>query len=108
MTGNFNALACNAPVTKRGAGQALSRVEKWLAAEAVHLALWIPVGVGIGISIWQFGGADGTASILFFCAAIAACNLVDLVVSDRGLPKTCMPRWVKAAQSAKALVSKAQ
>ena len=31
-------------------------VENWLDRERDQLPLWLPVGTGFGIAIWQFGG----------------------------------------------------
>jgi len=33
-------------------------VENWLDRERDQLPLWLPVGIGFGIAIWQFRGTS--------------------------------------------------
>jgi hypothetical protein len=33
-------------------------IENWLDRERDQLPLWLPVGIGIGGAIWEFGGAS--------------------------------------------------
>lgn len=48
----------------------LADIEKWLDFERDHLALWIPVAVGIGIGIWQILGDDALIPVLLLSLAI--------------------------------------
>lgn len=48
----------------------MPKIEAWLDAERNQLPLWIPVGIGAGITIWEYWG-DGTLwSVLYFCAGL--------------------------------------
>jgi competence protein ComEC len=69
VTGNFNALAYDNAIGSNGAHATLNRIERWLDTEQEHLPLWIPVGVGIGIAIWQQFGNGGVAGLLMMCVA---------------------------------------
>lgn len=69
MTGNFNALIYDAPAPRKGAIASLNHIENWLDVEKDHLPLWVPVGVGIGIAIWQFAGDIGLVPLLLLCVA---------------------------------------
>ena len=68
MTANFNSLIYDASAPIKRTTAVLSRVESWLDFEKDHLPLWIPVGVGIGIAIWQFVGDLGLIPLSLFCA----------------------------------------
>ena len=48
----------------------LGRVERWLDTEKDHIPLWIPVGMGLGIAVWQYFGDDVAAIMGTFCVAI--------------------------------------
>ena len=50
----------------------LGRVEAWLDTEKDHLPLWIPVGVGLGIFIWQATGEKGAIPLILFSLAMLA------------------------------------
>jgi hypothetical protein len=143
-------------------------VENWLDRERDQLPLWLPVGIGFGIAIWQSGGTSIWIGVLVTSIALgayslliplgsrfrqivqifsltlligfslialrsevvaqpilsvvtvasekrswtvlatqtanqvpamemaAACKRVDIVVSDRWLPQSCRPKWIKA------------
>lgn len=47
----------------------LASTEKWLDTERDQLALWIPVGAGLGIGIWEISGAGGLVAVLLFLLA---------------------------------------
>ena len=47
-----------------------SAVENWLDRERDQLTLWLPVGIGIGIVIWQFGGASAAPGLLSLAIAV--------------------------------------
>lgn len=66
---SFNAWIYAAPARRKGAIEALNNIENWLDVEKDHLPLWIPVGVGIGIAIWQFAGDIGLIPLSLLCAA---------------------------------------
>ncbi len=48
----------------------LGRLERWLDVEKDHLPLWIPVGLGVGIAVWQYFGDDSVVATAIFCLAI--------------------------------------
>ncbi len=80
MTGNFNALTYDPPVASRGAPVALSRIESWLDNEKDHLPLWVPVGMGVGIAIWQSFGDAAALSVIMICLV----TLVSALMIGRG------------------------
>ena len=45
-------------------------LENWLDRERDQLPLWLPVGIGIGIVIWQFGGASASPGLLLLAIAV--------------------------------------
>jgi competence protein ComEC len=45
-------------------------VEKWLDSERDQLPLWVPVGVGAGIAVWQFAGNSGGLALGLICCAM--------------------------------------
>ena len=45
-------------------------LENWLDRERDQLPLWLPVGIGIGIVIWQFGGASAARGLLLLAIAV--------------------------------------
>ena len=45
-------------------------LENWLDRERDQLPLWLPVGIGIGIVIWQFGGASAAPGLLLLAIAV--------------------------------------
>ena len=44
-------------------------LERWLDVEKDHLPLWIPVGMGLGIAVWQYFGDDVAAVTAMLCLA---------------------------------------
>lgn len=48
----------------------LDHLERWLDMEKDHLPLWIPVGLGVGIAVWQYFGDNAAAVMAIFCIAI--------------------------------------
>lgn len=56
------------------------------------------------LCVWQIGEDDRQYSVMattsgYYVDAlelIRACERVDIVIADRGLPKSCSPRWLKA------------
>lgn len=53
----------------------LALLEEWLDSERDQLPLWIPVGVGAGVAIWQFSGDIGVLSLAVMCCAIVLTGL---------------------------------
>jgi len=47
-----------------------SALENWLDQERDQLPLWLPVGISIGIVIWQFGGASAAPGLLLLAIAV--------------------------------------
>ncbi|MEY4574802.1 MAG: hypothetical protein RL251_924, partial [Pseudomonadota bacterium] len=45
-------------------------LENWLDRERDQLPLWLPVGIGIGIVIWQFAGASVAPGLLLLVIAV--------------------------------------
>jgi competence protein ComEC len=72
VAGEFNELARSMPVAGDGGFNILNRVETWLDGEKDNLPLWIPVGVGLGIFIWQSAGDAGANPLALFCLGMLA------------------------------------
>ena len=53
-----------------GGHRRFSALENWLDRERDQLPLWLPVGIGIGIVIWQFGGASAAPGLLLLAIAV--------------------------------------
>lgn len=70
MTGNLGTLAYKNAISG-GASVLRSSIEYWLDREKDQLPLWIPVGVGVGIALWQSFGDNGTIGIALVCLALA-------------------------------------
>ena len=51
-------------------------IESWLERERDQLPLWVPVGTGVGVAIWQFGGMSVWPGLAMFCAALGVCSLL--------------------------------
>ena len=47
-----------------------SIIENWLDRERDQLPLWIPVGIGVGVAIWQFGALSMLPGLVLACSAI--------------------------------------
>lgn len=47
-----------------------SIIENWLDRERDQLPLWIPVGIGVGVAIWQFGALSMLHGLVLACSAI--------------------------------------
>ncbi len=47
-------------------------IENWLEREKDNLPLWIPVGLGVGIFIWQVAGDVAALPLALFCFAAIA------------------------------------
>lgn len=47
-------------------------METWLDTEKDHLPLWIPVGIGLGIFVWQAVGDAGSIPLTLFSLALLA------------------------------------
>ena len=60
MTGNFSSLQEWAQVVAAAIGALFRTIENALERDKDHLPLWIPVGIGVGIALWQQFG-DGAA-----------------------------------------------
>ncbi len=70
MTGNFNSLRYH-PQTAVGPPRVLlEAIELGIEREKDNLPLWIPVGVGIGIAIWQAFGDGAAGPVVLFCTAL--------------------------------------
>ncbi|MFN3619368.1 ComEC/Rec2 family competence protein [Sphingorhabdus sp.] len=48
----------------------LQVVENWLDRERDQLPLWLPVGIGFGVAIWQFFGLSGINALALSCASL--------------------------------------
>jgi competence protein ComEC len=70
VTLNFNSLQLSAPHAIHGGPGWRARVEKALEGERDHLPLWIPVGIGIGIAIWQNFGDSAALAVTAMCTAV--------------------------------------
>lgn len=57
----------------RAPGDVTARLENWLEAERDQLALWIPVGLGLGIAMWFW--ILGRAGWITFLLLAASCAL---------------------------------
>lgn len=54
----------------RAGGGWFSVVENGLDRERDQLPLWLPVGIGIGVAIWQFRGTSAIPGLLFMAVAL--------------------------------------
>ena len=45
-------------------------LENWLDRERDQLPLWLPVGIGIGVAIWQFYGPSAISGLLLLVIAV--------------------------------------
>lgn len=70
MTGNFNRLQAWAQVVVAAVGALFRAIEYALEVEKDHLPLWLPVGVGIGIALWQQFGDGAAIPIALTCSAL--------------------------------------
>ena len=70
MWGNLDALTDSAPRAADVENPPFYRIENWLDGEKDQLPLWIPVGIGTGIAIWQYFGDDAIIAVVLFCLAI--------------------------------------
>ncbi len=48
----------------------MSSVENWLDKQRDQLALWIPVGIGVGIGLWQVLGEGNIYPVLLSCMSL--------------------------------------
>ena len=70
MVGISHILALN-NMPRVGGRRSLSiAIENWLDRERDQLPLWLPVGIGIGIVIWQFYGTSAAPGLLLLAIAI--------------------------------------
>ncbi len=44
-------------------------IENWLHRERDQLPLWLPVGIGFGIAVWQFGATSAMPGLALSCVA---------------------------------------
>ena len=51
-------------------------VENWLDRERDQLPLWLPVGIGSGIAIWQSGGTSIWIGVLVTSIALSVFSLL--------------------------------
>lgn len=70
MTGNFSSLQKWAQVVATAIGALFQAIENALEREKDHLPLWIPVGIGIGIALWQQFGDGAAVPVTLTCAAV--------------------------------------
>ncbi len=75
MAGISNSLIYGAPVTPTVLQSSLNACEIVLEHEKDNLALWIPVGVGVGIALWQGFGDVAAVALSAFCAALVAIGI---------------------------------
>ena len=59
----------------RSAAHASHAIENWLAKERDQLPLWTPVGIGIGIFLWQHFGIGSAIGLGILCAALIGFGL---------------------------------
>ena len=71
MVGISNILTLNNMPRLGGGHRWFSALENWLDRERDQLPLWLPVGIGIGIVIWQFGGASAAPGLVLLAIAVA-------------------------------------
>ncbi|MES2783190.1 MAG: ComEC/Rec2 family competence protein [Pseudomonadota bacterium] len=45
-------------------------IENWLDRERDQLPLWLPVGIGFGVAIWQFSGPSAWLGLALSCASL--------------------------------------
>lgn len=45
-------------------------MESWLHSERDQLPLWVPVGIGFGIAVWQFAATSAMLGLVLSCIAI--------------------------------------
>lgn len=45
-------------------------LENWLDRERDQLPLWLPVGIGFGVALWQFFGTSAWAGLAMSCASL--------------------------------------
>jgi competence protein ComEC len=64
VTGNFAALKYDDLAIGDRFMWWIERFERWLDAERDQLPLWVPVGIGLGIAIWQFFGDGGLLGVM--------------------------------------------
>ncbi len=70
MTGVFNSLVYQPQLALDGVRAWLDTVEKVLEVEKDNLPLWIPVGIGVGVAIWQAFGDAAAMTVLVSAAAL--------------------------------------
>jgi competence protein ComEC len=70
MIGNFATLPYNNMSTDGGYIKMIGWIERWLDTERDQLPLWTPVGVGVGIAIWQFFGDRGLPGLALLALAL--------------------------------------
>jgi competence protein ComEC len=78
--GNFNSITIYRSGQNFRWSSPLPFFERWLDTEREQLPLWIPVGVGAGIAVWQFSGTGHWVAFALICVAIGLLG----VVFDRG------------------------
>ncbi len=52
------------------------RIEDWLEQERDQLPLWVPVGLAIGICLWQIAGVGLALALAFSCLALIGLGLI--------------------------------
>jgi competence protein ComEC len=72
VTWQFPASSNATTALDRAIRDALGSIEKWLDDEKDMLPLWIPVGIGVGIFIWQSVGDFGFVPLTLICLALFA------------------------------------
>jgi competence protein ComEC len=70
VTGNFNSLAHRTQVAPDVVRSSLDAIESVLELEKDNLPLWIPVGIGIGVAIWQAFGSASAITVVLGCTAL--------------------------------------
>ena len=51
-------------------------IESWLDCERDQLPLWLPVGIGVGVAVWQFGGTAAWPGLTMACVALGLSSLL--------------------------------
>ncbi len=70
VAGISNILTLNNMASARAGGMWDGVIENGLDRERDQLPLWLPVGIGIGVAIWQFGGASAIPGLLLLVTAL--------------------------------------
>lgn len=60
----------------RPSSLSIEAIEKWMDSERDQLPLWLPVGVGLGVALWQYFGDEGGLFLVLLCGALFLVGLL--------------------------------